>query len=329
MKKNIITLFIIILSCHVSQAQDPVFTQYYFMPETLNPGFSGFEEASYTGILHRTQWPSLDLKINTQYGFFNTWFENMNSGIGVSVLNQHESNTNYNFTQLNANYAYRVRLNSNWYFRPAIELGVGLKSFAFKNLVLADQININTGVVSATSIDPSLANDKIYFFDVSAGLVFDRVNNGFNEIDYWFGFSVKHLNRPNISFQTNGNAPLEILYTATANYKFPFVLESNMLLSANYLQQGEYNRLDIGALVQLNHFLLGLTAVTNPAKNSSNSHLLTSINAFTGLEYKHLRFGLSYDFNVSQIGRTGGVYELSLTYLFKCWNCRVVNERRK
>jgi hypothetical protein len=52
----------------------------------------------------------------------------MNSGYGISVLNQRENVTNYNFTQINANYAY-VRVSDDWDFRPAIEVGFGLKSF--------------------------------------------------------------------------------------------------------------------------------------------------------------------------------------------------------
>jgi hypothetical protein len=38
----------------------------------------------------------------------------------------------------------------------------------------------------------------------------------------------------------------------------------------------------------------------NPAKNGIDSHLLTSVNLFTGLQYDHLRFGFSYDLNTSK-----------------------------
>ena len=60
-------LFIILITCcfySKLSAQDPVFTQYFLIPETLNPGFSGFMETTYTGIIHREQWPDLDLKID-------------------------------------------------------------------------------------------------------------------------------------------------------------------------------------------------------------------------------------------------------------------------
>ncbi len=43
--------------------------------------------------------------------------------------------------------------------------------------------------------------------------------------------------------------------------------------------------LDIGSLFMVNQFLFGLAAATNPAMNDDNSHLLTSINTFFGLEY--------------------------------------------
>jgi hypothetical protein len=91
------------------------------------------------------------------------------------------------------------------------------------------------------------------------------------------------------------------------------------------MQQGRYNRLDIGTSILFEKMFFGATAVTNPAKNGINSQLLTSINLFTGLQYDHLRFGFSYDLNTSKIGKTGGIYELSLTYQFnmdvKCFGC--------
>ena len=129
----------------------------------------------------------------------------------------------------------------------------------------------------------------------------------------------------------NNNVPLDIFYSVHGSYKFPYFDRNDMLLSLNYMQQGEYNRMDLGAMIRLEKLMLGATAVTNPAKNNPNSHLLTSVNAFVGLELEKLRFGFSYDFNTSDIGRTNGVYELSITYLTSCLICRnpANTERRK
>ena len=328
--------FLILATCFYfkANAQDPIFTQYFMVPETLNPGFSGFEQATYFGVMHRTQWPHLDLQVDTQYAFLNTWLESSRDGIGVgfSFLNQHEASTNYNHFQFNGNFAYIVSLANEWYFRPAIEVGYGMKSFNFRNLLLSDQININAGTVSAVSGDPFAmnANSNVGFIDFSVGFVFDKKNKA-NDTDLWFGAAIKHLNQPNISFVDNNNVPLDILYTVHANYKFPYYDYNDMILSLNYMQQGEFNRLDLAATAKLNKLFLGVMAVTNPSKNSRNSHLLTSVNALLGLEFERLRFGFSYDFNTSNIGRTDGVYELSITYLADCLICRspTENERRK
>lgn len=320
---------VLILCCFFSktQAQDPIFTQYFLIPETLNPAFTGFMETTYTGIIHREQWPDLDLKIDTDYAFLNTWSESMNSGIGISILNQRENASKYNFSQVNANYAYKVRVSDDWDFRPAVEVGFGYKSFAFQNLLLEDQINIRTGNNNSTSIDPLLRNDKIGFFDVSAGMIF-------NTDDLWIGLSMKHLNRPNISFNTDRNLPLETFFSLSTGYEFRladyvdvifFPYATKLFVTANYMQQGRYNRLDLGTSILFEKIFFGATAVTNPAKNGIDSHLLTSVNLFTGLQYDHLRLGVSYDLNTSKIGKTGGIYELSLTYQFnldhKCFGC--------
>jgi type IX secretion system PorP/SprF family membrane protein len=251
----------------------------------------------------------------------------MNSGFGISVLNQRENVTNYNFSQVNANYAYRVRISDDWEFRPAIEVGFGLKSFAFQNLLLEDQINIRSGIINTSSIDPLLLNDKVSFFDATAGMVFNTEN-------MWIGLSMKHLNKPNISFTQDGNIPLNTFFSLSTGYEFLlanyidvqfFPYATKMFVTANYMQQARYNRLDIGTSILFEKMFFGATAVTNPAKNGINSHLLTSVNLFTGLQYDHLRLGISYDLNTSKIGKTGGIYELSLTYQFnldkKCFGC--------
>ena len=330
--QHIITLVLVLGSVKV-YAQDPIFTQSNYIQETLNPGFSGFEDSDRiaAGLLTRTQWPNLDLRIDTQYAYLNKSFDygpSLGFGLGINFLRQHETFNKYNYYQINVNYMHRVNLNDGWFFRPAIEVGLGFKDIGFSNLTLADQININTGVVNPNSVDPLSNNaDNVFFGDISAGIVVEREE--LNNVTYWFGVSAKHLNRPNISFVDGEKLPLDIFYSVHGNFRFPFLNDYKIMMTANYMQQGEYNRLDIGSLFTVNQFLVGVTAATNPAKNDDSSHLLTSINAFVGLEYEAFRFGLSYDANTTNIGRTDGVYEFSLTYLSRCRNCKVDRRRKR
>ena len=67
-------------------SQDPIFTQFYNVPEYLNPSFTGGSEGSEMGIINRTQWFGLNYGLNTQFFYFDTFFEDHNSGLGFSCL---------------------------------------------------------------------------------------------------------------------------------------------------------------------------------------------------------------------------------------------------
>jgi len=334
MKLKYIVIFALVLASFSVKAQDPIFSQATFVPETLNPGFAGFEDKGrvHAGILSRLQWPGLESRISTQYAFLNQSFEgrNLDFGLGVNAQWQYESFNNYNFFQFNGAYAYRLNLSQHSIIRPAIEVGLGNKSNRFRNLTLGDQININTGVINPISVDP-LGNNtsSAMYFDFSTGLVFERKEIGNNDISYWIGASVKHINRPDISFVDGEKVPLDIFMSLHGNYTFPVKNDYLVTISGNYMRQGEADRFDIGSFLNYGEFIFGVTAATNPARNTPNSHLLTSMNGFIGIEFTQFRFGISYDKNVSKLGNTQGVYEFSMTYLSRCRNCNTRRGRKK
>ena len=316
---------IIILILLVSQikgvAQDPIHTQFFMVPETLSSSFTGAKQSTRAGIIHWTQWPGLNFSINTQFAFVDNWFEEINSGVGISVLNHKETTTRYNFTQVNLNYAYQFPISEEWNVRPSISVGYGAKDFGFQNLVLEDQINIFSGIINVNSIDPINLNETIRFLDFSASVLFNSDNS-------WVGFTVKHLNKPNISMEMEGQDDLEMFMSLHSSLYIPFGdyrSDNKLFVLANGMMQGAYNRFDLGAKYEMDRFAFGLLAATNPIKTDPNSHFLTSINAFVGMDWEGFRFGYSYDFNVTEIGRTGGVYELSVSYDFlnndNCFGC--------
>jgi type IX secretion system PorP/SprF family membrane protein len=319
MKKLLIT--ILLLGIVKGFAQDPIHTQFFMIPETLSSSFTGAKQSTRAGIIHRTQWPGLNFSINTQFAFVDNWFEEINSGVGISVLNHKETTTRYNFTQVNLNYAYQFPISDEWNVRPSISVGYGAKDFGFQNLVLEDQINIFSGIINVNSIDPINLNETVRFLDFSASVLFNSENS-------WVGFTVKHLNKPNISMEMEGQDNLEMFMSLHGSFYIPFgdyQNDNRLFILTNGMMQGAYNRFDIGAKYEMDRFAFGLLAATNPIKTDPNSHFLTSINAFVGMDWEGFRFGYSYDFNVTEIGRTGGVYELSISYDFlnndNCFGC--------
>lgn len=318
--KYILIVFLFFVS-KVTTAQDPIFTQFFMVPETLNSSFTGAKKSTRAGIIHRTQWPGLNFSINTQYAFIDNWFEEIDSGLGISILNQKETTTRYNFSQINFNYAYELQLSYDWFFRPSLSFGLGLKDFGFQNLLLEDQINLYQGTINPTSMDPANLSDTRLFYDIGTSFLF------YND-DSWVGLSLQHLNQPNISMTFEGEQALDIFVSLHSSYKIKkryrrSRLEVYALLNA--MIQGKYNRMDMGTKIQYDSFYFGVLGATNPVSTDPQSHFLTSINGFFGFEWKGFKLGYSYDFNTTDIGRTGGVYELFIFYNFgndrECFGC--------
>ena len=323
MKFKLYILLVFVSTFIEVRAQDPVFTQFLIVPESLNPGFTGSASSWNAGIIHRRQWPKGNRRIDTQYGFANNLVTD-NLGIGITLLNQNETFTNYNYFKFNGAVSYRINLSYNWRLRLGLEGGFGRKDFNFGNVLLEDQIDINDGSISGSSIDPGFLkyNNQINFVDFSFGVLVDEENT-------WFGAALKHLNRPNISFLENGNVPLDLFLSVHGGYYFaldnsPTMIlppDTDLLVSFNYMRQSQFNRLDIGTSIEMNTFSFGVVAATNPEGRSSNSHIVTSLNPFISMRAGEFKFGYSYDINTSRFGQNQGVHELTLTWQSK-YTCR-------
>ena len=312
--KKIIIFFFIFFSLK-SFSQDPIFTQFHNVPEYLNPSFTGAGEGSQIGIINRTQWFGLNYALNSQFFYFDGYLDNINSGLGINILNHHESITRYNFTQININYSYQVQLSDGWFFYPSISAGFGIKDFAFDNLLLEDQILISQGIINVNTDDPFFSNENVSFFDTSAGLLF------FNE-NLWFGGTFKHMTSPNISFESEGGqVKLEKFYSIHGGYKFPlntrYVRDDfNLYFNLNYMRQSVFDRLDIGSIVEFNAISLGAYASITPTDVSGNSHKITSVNLLSDIKIGEFTFGYSYDLNLSSLQNTKGIFEISISYNF-------------
>jgi len=323
--KKIFLLFLILSNVKIC-AQDVVFSQNFLVPETLSSSFTGALRSSKVGSIHRSQWRNFGLRTNSNFVYFDTWFEGYKTGIGFTFLNHTENASSYNFNQINLNYAMAFQISDTWFFRPSISAGFGSKSYGFQGLLLEDQININSGNVNTSSLDPLLLREQRMFFDFSSSILF-------NNEDSWIGFTIKHINKPNITLTENGNDPLDVFMSLHTKYYLPFLENSRTWFSSkskiyfvsNFMKQGRFNRLDIGGqYIFDDQFSIGITAATSPLENDSNNPFVTSISTFAGLKWNGFRFGYSYDMNTTKIANTGGTHEFSISYDFSV-NLRYLN----
>jgi type IX secretion system PorP/SprF family membrane protein len=320
-------LFTLLLTLTIKvNAQDAVFTQYFLVPETINPAFTGTLAASYAGLIHRSQWPDGFGRIDNEFGFVNAPIDvDGKMGLGLTILNNREEFTNYNYLQFNGTYSYRIDMSDYWKLRLGIEAGYGHKNYNYSNTLLEDQIDSGSGVIIGPSVDPGFLNysDSISFFDLSSGFLI------YND-EAWFGLAIKHLNRPNIAVIEYNDVALNMFFSFHGGYAFTtdnllsgLADESKFLLTGNYMRQGEYNRLDLGGAFELHKFTLGATITTNPENKSKDSRTLTSINLLTAIKLDRFVLGYSYDINTTGAGNAQNIHEFSLTFQLGriCKNC--------
>jgi type IX secretion system PorP/SprF family membrane protein len=326
MIRIILTLIFFFLSTFKSCAQDPVFSSSDLMPQTLNPAFTGLIESNSLGLLHRSQWPNLGLKVDSEYAFLNMWNERINSGIGISVISQRQNFSKYSLTQFDFSYAYKVQLTDEWFFHPAIQIGWGTRSFNSSTINFEDQIDIVNGIIRPLSSEFSNINENSSFLDFSAGMLINHEN-------FFVGTSLKHLNKPNISFLSDGIVPIDMFFSVNAGYQFTiadyvdiiqFPYETKLKLTSNYIKQGDFKRVDLGVTLDFSTFYFGVRGNSN-LKSSEGQTTLGSLGLFGGLNYEHFQFGYNYDFNKISGLNTGGVYEVFMLYRFdlikKCNSC--------
>jgi type IX secretion system PorP/SprF family membrane protein len=314
--KNIISL-LFFLAFFQSYSQDVIFSQNFLVPETLNSSFTGAIRSTKVGSVFKSQWRNSSLKTSSNFAFVDTWLEGYKIGVGVNFLNQKESGSGYTFNQVNFNFAMAFEIGNSWFFRPSISSGFGMKNYGFQNILLEDQINLNSNSINTSSIDPILLSSQKYFFDFSSSVLF-------NNKDSWFGLTLRHLNKPDISLTDGGNIPLDIFMSIHAKYNLPVFQnygtwlgsKSKVYVLANYMNQKTYGRLDLGLqYVFDDKFSLGMTMFTVPDKNINS--LSSSLSTFLGLRAKGYRFGYSYDLNTSKLISSGGTHEFSISYDFE------------
>lgn len=323
MVRIVIIILFYILSIFRSCAQDPVFSSGLEIPQTLNPAFIGLSEINSVGLIHRFQWPNLDLKISSDFAFLNTWNESINSSIAVSFVSQRQNFSNFNLSQVDLSYSYRVQLTDEWVFHPAIQIGRGSRSVSYSSIFFEDQIDIVNDKIHTLSSEFSNNIDSRSFFDFTAGMLI-------NTDSFYIGASLKHLNKPNVSFIENNSMPLDMLFSVNTGYKFLiadyvdillFPYETKLKITSNYINQGSLKRINFGVAMDFSNFYFGLSGDSN-LKLSQGNTSTNRLGLFGGLNYDQFQFGFNYDFNRLKSLNTGGVYEFFILYRFDLFeNC--------
>lgn len=315
-KKRYIPVLLLLFFVQNIIAQDPIFTQFYAVPTMTNPAFAGSERNTRLGMGYRNQWMTSSYNLSTFFISADKYLESINSGLGVSILDQNESLTGYNYLQVDISYSYHIKLTDSWTFFPGLSIGYGFKQFDLSKIILGDQLDIGNGIIFPGSSDPLVNNDNVHFFDISAGGIFYSENA-------WLGISTKHLTKPDIAFTNQDEMQLEILFSVHGGYKWSlnssrlFPEDTNIYLTTNFLKQGEYNRFDLGTEMEVSGFSMGVLVSGLVQKYDDTSQNLISVNPVIGFAFKKFKLGVSYDFPLGDYATLKGTGELTFQYYLR------------
>lgn len=296
---------------YLLKAQDPQFTQFYAAPMYLNPAFTGVTYEHRFVANYRNQWPGISKTYQTYMASYDYNMSDINSGIGISVMQDRSGTAGLTHSQFGVNYAYHFKISKFSEIRLGANLSYNMKRLDFSKLKFNDQIATGSG----TSIEA--ANyEALNYMDFGAGALL-------NSTQYWVGLSAKHLTQPNSSL-TGDRVPLPLSISLHGGYRFIIEQKSKELKryfspTFNYRHEQKYDQLDIGVYYYHLPLNVGVWYRGLPFKKYaptySSRESIALLLGFDLTDY-NLRVGYSYDLTISNLGVANslGAHEVSLIY---------------
>jgi len=309
--------------------QDAQYSQYYAAPLYLNPAFAGSEFATRIGANYRNQWPGMNAQFTTFSAYIDTYLPSYKTGVGFLVLNDVEGAANLKSTTLAGLFSYEIQVGERSFFRPALQASYIRRDIGqFETLVFSNQFNPFDPFGEKLPNNPNIPGfgEPINLLSISSGGLYYSSN-------FWFGFSIHHMNEPNQSFVREFSM-LPRKYSIHTGYKIPLgyggyrkdlthtFKERYFVPTLNYKRQGPFEQLDLGSYLYMEPLVIGLWyrgLPFKPVEQQSNRDALVLMLGFqlpTGLNV-----GYSFDYTVSKLGiQSGGAHELSLSFILPTRN---------
>jgi type IX secretion system PorP/SprF family membrane protein len=319
-------------------AQDPIFTQAYLSPISLNPAATGAGEKDFRlSAMYRRNWWTIPSGMNYMAVSADKFFPGISSGIGLLATNSSEGYLRKSGAY--ASYAYTICAGTEsaaangtlprWFWTGGLQFGVGQRRIDYSKLVFSDEINtggIIPGAVSAA--DPAVNNGKL-FPDFAAGMFFNYRFSDYSRV--LVGFSGHHINRPDESLTNTGDTvrsqlPIRwsgnILFTHTNPEK-----TWSISIGALAYRQASHSSYQVGMEVTQNEIDVSLGIWYRGSVNFQDMNTVSLTLAFnlTGRdnERDRVRVGLGHD---AQIGKNSYSYTAGSSEMGMVWDHSSYNQ---
>jgi type IX secretion system PorP/SprF family membrane protein len=202
--------------------------------------------------------------------------------------------------------------NADHYLVLALQAGVIDRRFDPSKLQFGDQWTSGLGYESTNSSGEVFSHTAVLSIDAGVGVAYyDAVPD--KRVSFFGGLSAFHLNSPANPFLSGDSGDrLPIRYVAQGGLRINGSDIYNIVPSVIFMREGGFTEKVIGAYLQLyasdaTDFICG-----------ANWRMGDAIIPFTGIYYKGMTVGLSYDATVSSLSTSAtrtGTIELSLSYI--------------
>lgn len=308
-----------------AQAQDIHFTQFNAAPLTINPAFTGGFSGQYRiAAIYRNQWSSVTIPFVT-YGvsvdapIVQDLTVDDYLAAGIQLYNDKAGDGNLsNFSGL-VSVAYHKFLGAkvDKALTVGLQGGYTQKSIDLSKLYFGDEF-MNGIFQQGTSQEYPGLNNKVNYFTVNAGLSWAHsVGENFG---YTLGFGAMNLNQPQESLQKKKNSEVGLGIRYSAQLGAIAYLSDKFSLRPGFLYQTQSTASEFIAGNEF-HLIVGNPEFRSVATGVFLGAWYRTGDAFMisgGLEWKGLRFGVSYDYNTSSLkdaSNGNGGFELSLRYI--------------
>lgn len=296
-------------------AQQVEFSQFYAAPLHLNNALAGISHGPRIGIQYRNQWPELGDGPNGGFVTYSLSYdqhvEKIRGGIGIQLIQDRIANSILTENTVNAMYSYQIRSRSN---KLGVKIGVGgsyrHQYVDWNELLLLDQADPVQGFfdnagLSFPSSEPPPQSVNRHILNANTGIVI------FNH-RFYTGVALNNLIPENNYFdQKEGNLRIAAHGGAVIplgnkqRYERKWYVSPNIL----FVNQNNFNQFTVGTLVGYDFFYTGLWM----------RHTIANFDAVIsgiGFKYNKMRFGYSFDINVSPLKGSAGSHEFSFTFNF-------------
>lgn len=299
----------------VTCAQQAEFSQFYAAPLHLNSALAGVSHGPRVGLIYRNQWPELGDGPNggfVTYGVsYDQHIEKLKGGLGIQLLQDRIANSILVENTISAMYSYQIRSRNK---KLGVKIGVGgtyrNRYVDWYELLLLDQadpvqgfFDVNGNAFPINEPIPSSTNRHI--FNANTGIVV--FNHRFyagaaaNNLIPEKGFYDETVNNYRIAIHGGGVIPLG----NKRRYERKWYVSPNIL----YVTQNNFHQITVGSLVGYDFIYTGIWL----------RHTINNFDAvISGIGFKKgfMRFGYSFDINVSPLKGSAGSHELSVTLNF-------------